>query len=323
MNIGELLKTKRAKTLMGFVYSWGASIVLIGALFKLQHWPYSGYFLGVGLITEAVIFFVSAFEPPLETPEWSRVYPELREDYEPDESIEELKPGRFSINNFLKDSEITPDLLDKVKVSLNELSNTARGISDISSATLATDMYVRNLNTASEAMSNFSEVNVKANQSINASIGQLIDVYESTTRQLSSSGQSLVEKLNRTGEELSVKIVESGTQLARTYKTASEKIETSVRQFGDTSTGYTDSLSKLSKNLSVLNQSIENQMKTAEEQQKAGQKYNDDLGRMNEVLASSIEELKRYRENATKLNQHLEALNTIYGNMLGAMQYKK
>ena len=82
MNIGELLKTKRAKSLMGFVYSWGASIVLIGALFKLQHWPYSGWFLGIGLITEAIIFFVSAFEPPLEIPEWSRVYPELREDFE-------------------------------------------------------------------------------------------------------------------------------------------------------------------------------------------------------------------------------------------------
>ena len=309
--------------MMGFVYSWGASIVLIGALFKLQHWPYSGYFLGVGLITEAVIFFVSAFEPPLETPEWSRVYPELKEDYEPGEPEAELTPGRFSITSFLKDSEITPDLLDKVSLSLNELSNTARGISDISSATLATDMYVRNLNTASEAMSSFSEVNVKANQSMNTSIGQLIDAYESTTRQLNSSGQSLVEKLNRTGEDLSVKIAESGSQLARTYKTASEKIETSVRHFGDTSTGYTDSLSKLSKNLSVLNQSIESQLKTTEEQQKAGQKYNADLGKMNEVLASSIEELKRYRENATKLNQHLEALNTIYGNMLGAMQYKK
>ena len=51
MNIGELLKTKRAKTGMGFIYSWGASIVLIGALFKLNHYPYSGVLLGIGLIT--------------------------------------------------------------------------------------------------------------------------------------------------------------------------------------------------------------------------------------------------------------------------------
>ena len=69
MNLGELLKTKRWKTFMGYVYGWGAAIVMIGALFKLQHWNYSGYLLAVGLITEAFIFFLSAFEPPLDMPE--------------------------------------------------------------------------------------------------------------------------------------------------------------------------------------------------------------------------------------------------------------
>lgn len=56
---------------------------------------------------------------------------------------------------------------------------------------------------------------------------------------------------------------------------------------------------------------------------KANQKFNADMMKINDVLASSAEELSRYRENAAKLNQHLEALNQIYGNMLGAMNYKK
>jgi len=323
MNIGELLKTKRAKILMGFIYSWGASVVLIGALFKLNHWPLSGVFLGIGLITEAVIFFVSAFEPPLETPQWSKVYPELREDYEIGEFDEDVKSEKFKLDDFLKNSDITPAFLDKVHFSLDELSNTARGISDISSATLATDMYVKNLSSASEAMSNFSEVNSKANHSINNSVSQLIDTFRNTTMQMSTSGQAMIDKLNRTGDELSTKISESGTQLAKSYKAASEKIENSVQHFGETSASYADNLSKLNKSLSFLNTSVENQLKTTEEQFKAGQKYNTDLGKMNEVLVSSVEELKRYRENASKLNQHLEALNTIYGNMLGAMNYKK
>lgn len=323
MNIGELLKTKRAKTIMGFVYSWGASVVLIGALFKLQHWAYSGYFLGVGLITEAIIFFVSAFEPPLETPEWSKVYPELREDFEQGELDAESKPEKFRLDEFLKGTELSPALLDKVSLSLNELSHTAQGISDISSATLATDKYVRNLSSASEAMGNFTDVNSKASQSIHHSFSQLIDAYENTTKMMSTSGQTLVDKLNRTGDELSSKITDSGIQLAQSYKTASEKIETSVRHFGDSSAGYADNISKLTRNLAVLNASVENQLRSAEEQNKAGQQYNSDLGKMNEILAASIDELKRYRENATRLNQHLEALNSIYGNMLGAMNYKK
>ena len=48
-----------------------------------------------------------------------------------------------------------------------------------------------------------------------------------------------------------------------------------------------------------------------------------DLGEMNSILASSVDELKKYKENAEQLNKHLESSNTIYGNMLGAMSYKK
>jgi hypothetical protein len=95
------------------------------------------------LITEAIIFFVSAFEPPLETPEWSKVYPELREDFDNQEFDVLEKPGKNKLEDLLKNSDLTPDLLKKVSFSLSELSNTARGISDISSATLATDMYVK------------------------------------------------------------------------------------------------------------------------------------------------------------------------------------
>ena len=88
MNIGEIIQGKRWKAFTGYVYNLGASIVLLGALFKLEHWSYSGLLLIIGLCTEAFIFFVSAFEPPLEIPEWSKVYPELKEDYDPDERLE-------------------------------------------------------------------------------------------------------------------------------------------------------------------------------------------------------------------------------------------
>ncbi len=323
MNIGELLKTKRAKTIMGFIYSWGASIVLIGALFKLQHWPYSGYFLGVGLITEAIIFFVSAFEPPLEMPEWSRVYPELREDYDLGELAPVERPKQNRLEDLLKGTEITPSLLDKVSFSLNELSNTARGLSDISSATVATESYVKNLNQASRAMGSFSDTGEKASQNLQSSVSQLIDTYQHTTRQMSHAGESILEKLSRIGDDFSVKITESGSQLARTTKTAAEKLEQSMAHFGDASGSYAENLAKLNKNLASLNGAFETQLRGSEEQFRINQKFNTELVRIQETLASSAEELKRYQENAARLNQHLDALNKIYGNMLGAMNYKK
>jgi hypothetical protein len=319
MNIGELLKTKRAKIGMGFVYSWGASIVLIGALFKLNHYPYSGVLLGIGLITEAVIFFVSAFEPPLEIPEWSRVYPELKEDF----PVVELKPEKDKLEDLLQGTDLTPALLDRVSISLNELSKTASGISDISSATLATEQYVKNISSASDSMSAMHDVNSKANTVINQSVSKMMDTYQSATELLKNSGQAAAEKLSASGVEFTNKITESGNLLAGSYKTASEKIEQSLQHFGGSAGNYSENVLRLNSNISALNTALENQLKGTENQTKVHQQFNADLGKINEVLMASTEELKRYRDNAIKLNQHLEALNMIYGNMLGAMNYKK
>jgi gliding motility-associated protein GldL len=89
------------------------------------------------------------------------------------------------------------------------------------------------------------------------------------------------------------------------------------------SSSYGENLQKLSKNIESLNSTYERQLAGTSEQFKASAKFFDDLQQMNQVIASSAQEMKKYKENAEKLNAHLEALNSIYGNMLGAMNYKK
>ena len=69
--------SKKWKNFMAKLYGIGAAVVIVGALFKIQHWPMASFFLILGLSTEAIIFFFSAFEPPHEDPDWSLVYPEL------------------------------------------------------------------------------------------------------------------------------------------------------------------------------------------------------------------------------------------------------
>jgi gliding motility-associated protein GldL len=223
----------------------------------------------------------------------------------------------------LQSTEITPALLEKVGFSLNELSKTASGISDISSATLATEQYVKNIGSASNSMSAMHDVNSKANEAIHQSVTQMIDSYQSTTELLKNSGQSAAEKLSASGVEFTNKIAESGNLMAGSYKAAAEKIEQSLQHFGSSSGNYSENILRLNSNISALNGALENQLKGTENQAKVHQQFNADLGKMNEVLMASAEELKRYRDNAVKLNQNLEALNMIYGNMLGAMNYKK
>jgi len=323
MNLGELFKTKRWKTFMGYVYGWGAAIVMVGALFKLEHWQYSSLLLTIGLITEAFIFFLSAFEAPAELPEWSKVYPELKEEYEMLEYDEIDQKGKKGLGELFSSGELTPELLDKVGQGLNELSNTAKGISDISTATLATDMYVKNLGSASESMNSLSEINNQANESISSSVGSLVESYSSTAQKLSESGIGAIEKINQSGSLFSDQLAETGKKLAETYNNAGESVASELSNITESSQQYSGNLDKLNGNLSALNENFETQLKGSEEQFKVSQKFSQDLGEMNSILASSVDELKKYKENAEQLNKHLESLNTIYGNMLGAMSYKK
>lgn len=298
---------------MNYAYSWGAAVVIIGALFKLQHWNHSGILLGIGLFTEAFIFFISGFEPPMEQPDWARVYPELQEDYELAEVVTEHKPNiKGNLESLLSNSNITPELLGRVGKSLVELSNTASGISEISSATLATEVYVKNMNSASESMMAFSDVNSQVNTDLTKSAGALVNAYNGTAAKISEAGDGMVAKLN-----------ESGHKLSDTYQKFSGSIEKGFKDLENNSSSFGDNLQNLNKNIESLNVSYEKQLKGTHEQFQTSAKFFEDMNQMNQIIASSVQEMKKYRENAEKLNAHLDALNSVYGNMLGAMNYKK
>lgn len=323
MNLGEIFRTKRWKSFMGYVYGWGASVVMLGALFKLQHWEYSGLFLTIGLITEAFIFFLSAFEPPFDMPDWGKVYPELREEYEVMELDEVNQSNKKGFNQLFSSSDISPELIDNVGKSLSELSAAARGISDISSATLATDMYVKNMSSASESMNSLAEINNRANETINKSVEKLVESYTSASKELSETGKGSLENLHEGSKEFSVKIAETGKKIAETIDGVTDTFSNEMKSIGEGSKQYTTNLERLNQNINALNQNFETQLQGTKEQFEASRKFSSDLNEMNEILSSSVSELQKYKENAEKLNQNLEALNTIYGNMLGAMSYKK
>ena len=309
---------------MGYVYGWGAALVLIGALFKLQHWNHAGIMLTIGLLTEAFIFFLSAFEPPMELPDWTRVYPELQDDFELMETGEEIKvDSKHSLDTLLNSTNISPELLSKISKSLIDLSNTASSISDISSATLATDVYVKNLNTASESMVAFSDVNTQANATLNNSIGELVSTYGNTVSKISETGDGVLTRLNESSIKFTRQMDESGNKLVESYQKLSGSMEKGFKELDHNSSSYGESLHKLNKNIESLNGTYEKQLKGTNEQFQASAKFFDDMNHMNQMIVSSAQEMKKYKENAEKLNSHLDALNSIYGNMLGAMNYKK
>ena len=78
----QFLVSRKFKTFMGYLYGWGASVVMIGAYFKLTHIPGADFMLALGLGIEALIFFMSAFEPQHVEYAWDNVFCELEEDWD-------------------------------------------------------------------------------------------------------------------------------------------------------------------------------------------------------------------------------------------------
>ena len=172
MSFREFSESKKYKNFMAKVYGFGASIVLVGALFKLTHMSLFGWsgaantMLTVGLLTEAIIFFFSAFEPAHMDPDWSLVYPELWDMYHGDGKSTANKPAKRErttaggtvssdaiteqLNEMFEKANINAATMEKLSAGLNKLGENAAKIADVSEAVAATSNYAKAMNKASE-----------------------------------------------------------------------------------------------------------------------------------------------------------------------------
>src|SRR5882762_92315 len=127
---------KKWKSFMAKLYGFGAAIVIVGAMFKIMHWPGAGPMLVVGLSTEAVIFFFSAFEPPHEEVDWSLVYPELAGMHgEEAAQIEDKGSITEQLDTMLEDAKIGPELIASLGDGIRNLSDQAGKLTNITDAT--------------------------------------------------------------------------------------------------------------------------------------------------------------------------------------------
>jgi len=294
MSLAELVQSSGWKNFISKLYGLGASVVIIGALFKIQHWPWAGTMLTIGLLTEAVIFFFSAFEPLHEEIDWSLVYPELAGIQEDEQLGLSATSGKYSggssggggvgggagsvalakFDELLEKGDITPDLFAKLGVGMKKLSESTASMNAMGDVSQASNKYMSTLNTA------------------NDSLGKLNDSYQSTARLVNESSSA--------------------------YKTMADSL--SVIEVGGKS--YQQQLESLNKNLSALNAVYELQRKGADEHlRESDQLYRGIQGLMKD-LSESAGDTKKYREQITKLNDNLSALNNVYGNMLAAMNVK-
>jgi gliding motility-associated protein GldL len=324
MGMSDLTHSSKWKSFMNYCYSWGASVVLMGALFKLQHWTGGGTMLTIGMSTEVLIFFLSAFEPAVEIPDWKKVYRQLRPDYIPLEEEEEISypVKQQSFDNILEKADISPELLAKVKKGLQDLSNAATGIADISSATLVTDEYVKNMSGASESMASFNDINTRATHSIEKSTTDLVHSYDQSTQILTSSSKNLAQTFSDSSKKINEQLSTTGDKLTQSYKSFSELVNKDISTLTEQTKTYSAGLSQINTSMSALNSSYELHLQNTKKLSESSAKAFEGYSKMTEVVNNSLEEAQKYRKQTELLNKNLEALNHVYGNMLGAMNVK-
>ncbi|MCP4052290.1 MAG: gliding motility protein GldL [Mesoflavibacter sp.] len=149
---------------MNMVYGLGAAIVIIGALFKIQHWPYGSLILTIGMIVEAIVFIISAFEKSQAELDWSLVYPELaggkstgkkavKEDPKEAEGLLSKK-----LDNLLKEAKIDGELMASLGESIKNFEGAAKGIAPTVDSVAATKKYGEEMTLAAAQMESLNSL---------------------------------------------------------------------------------------------------------------------------------------------------------------------
>ncbi|MFC5682688.1 type IX secretion system motor protein PorL/GldL [Flavobacterium sp. MAHUQ-51] len=198
------------KKAMNFAYGMGAAVVIVGALFKITHFeigPLTGtLMLSIGLLTEAFIFALSAFEPVENELDWTLVYPELANgtpnpNKKPKAESTSEAQGLLSqkLDNMLKEAKIDGELMASLGNSIKNFESAAKGIAPAADGIAATKKYSDELSMAAaqmEALNSLYKVqlesasrNAEANKEIAENAAQLKEQMQSMTANISSLNQ--------------------------------------------------------------------------------------------------------------------------------------
>lgn len=298
---------------MSRLYGWGASVVMVGALMKLEHMPLASYFLIAGLGTEAIIFFFSGFEPLPEEWEWDRVYPELADTGKPKEKTATRQGGAVQqMDALFAQAQITPDMLNRLGDGMRNLSETSSRLGDISKAHVVTEAYIGNVKSASDQLGSFSSAYAKSTEALNQTAEGLSRSYAQTADMVAQTGARLVEQVNR-----------SSDQLSNSYTKLLEAINDDYAKLSKGSSDFSEQLDTLNRNLVSLNSIYEMQIKGSDAHLQSSKEIYAGLDSMMENLSSSVDQTKLYREEVERLGRKLIALNKVYGNMLTAMNMRE
>ena len=287
------METYQGQKVKNTVVCLGAAVVLLGALFKITHWPGATIMLIVGMLTEAALFAMFAILPPHKDYHWEKFYPGLDvapglehdleghdfEDGGEDAAVAAGGSITDQLDQALEEAELGPELIENLGNNLNKLG---QGLD---------------------------------------SLGNLADVG-AASEEFKDKAVGAASALEKTGEQFSEKamnVANSMENMSSAYENASSAVENLGTYASEISGSYRDQMSALTNNVNALNEMYELELQSGNSTLKAIGDFRQNINDVMTNLEQSAEDTKQYREQVAQLAKNLTALNNVYGNMLSAM----
>ncbi|HEY8930438.1 MAG TPA: gliding motility protein GldL [Mucilaginibacter sp.] len=251
------------------IVSWGATVVIVGLMFKILHWPGATWFIAGGLSAEAILFFLLGFQREEKEIDWRRAYPELDEDY--DGELPKAAPRKavaqgdsFSntaaLDAMLAEAKIGPELINSLANGLRTFGDKVNSISRVTDAGDATIAFTNKIKQATAS-------------------------YDALGTQFEKASANLAEM-------------------------AASNID---------SKSYHEQVQKMAKNLTSLNAVYELELQDSSNHLKSMNKFYSDMAVTLSNFNDSANDSKQFKDEVSRLAKNLSTLNSIYGNMLSAM----
>lgn len=253
------MAAKKQPSWLHVAISWGASIVIIGALFKILHIGgiWGNWAIGIGLGVEAILFFLTGFFPPEPEPAWDRVYPELSTDFKGELPVASARPlaqsnssNTAALDKMLSEAKIGPDLIESLGSGLRTFGDKVASISNVADASIATNEFTGKVKTASAGIDSLSSAFDKATSSLK-------EMGEG-----SADSQAYHDQVNNLAKNLSalnavyeLELQDSSAHLKSMNKFYSN-LSLTMQNFNESmedSKQFKEEVNKLAKNLSSLN----------------------------------------------------------------------
>jgi len=242
---------------IGNIVSWGATVVIIGLMFKILHWPGATYWIAGGLITEAILFFILGFQREDKEINWARVYPELNEDFQGELPKATVRGGgntgpstTAALDKMMEEAKIGPELVRSLGDGLRTFGDKVAAISRVTDAGEATIAFTSKVKDATASYEKLSVSFEKASANLTEMANSNVDskAYHDQVTQLAKN----LSALNAVYE---LELQDSSAHLKSMNKFY-QNLSLTMNNFNesmDDSKQFKEEVGRLAKNLASLN----------------------------------------------------------------------